>query len=226
MRWRRWASRVLWLALGGAAIAAVVLWVESAAPPDATVRALAWLTRLQQANSGLVAAVGGFAVFVVATCLGCPINLCIAACLLVLAPARGVPVALAGTLASAFVLHRIGASIPEGRLPTWLRGREALLRRLRGNVAAIALVRLVPVGPYCIVSLLAGVVRVPRGPYLLGTALGMAPGIVLYAVFLDRAQAALHSAHALTAFAAIGSALLIAGAYVACTRWLRRRAMP
>jgi uncharacterized membrane protein YdjX (TVP38/TMEM64 family) len=214
---------VLLLALGAAAIAAVVLWVEHAAPPDATARALAWLTRLQQANSGLVAALGGWVVFVVATCLGCPINLCIAACLLVLGPVRGVPVALAGTLASALVLHRIGASIPEGRLPAWLGGREALLRRLRGSVAAIALVRLVPVGPYCIVSLLAGVVRVPRGPYLLGTALGMAPGILLYAVFLDRAQAALHSPHALTVFAAVGSALLIAGAYLACTRWLRRR---
>lgn len=220
----RWVLRALALAVAAVAIVAVALWVEHAAPADATQRALTWLTGLQQANSGLVAAAVGLVLFVIATCIGCPINLCIAACLLVLAPPRGVPVALAGTLASALLLHRIGAAIPGDRLPGWLQGRDALLRRLRGSVAAIALVRLLPVAPYCVVSLLAGVARVSSGAYLLGTGLGMAPGILLYALFLDRAQAALHSPHALTAFAAVGSALLIAAVYFVGTRWLRRAA--
>lgn len=215
--------RGLALAAGAAAIAGVAFWVEQTAPADATARALAWLTHLQQASSGLAAAFVGLAVFVVATCVGCPINVCIAACLLVLAPARGVPVALAGTLLSALLLHRVGAWASGRRLPAWLGGRDALLHRLRGNVAAIALVRLVPVAPYCVVSLLAGAARVPHGPYLLGTALGMTPGILVYALFLDRAQAALRSPHALAAFTAVGTALLAAGVYLACTRWLRRR---
>lgn len=225
-RYSRRVFRGLALALAAIATGAVALWVDHAAPADTAARALAWLVGLQQANTGFVAASAGFALFVVAACVGCPINACIAACLLVLAPLRGAPVALAGTLASALLLHRAGASIPEQRLPDWLRGRDALLRRLRGNVAAIALLRLVPVAPYGIVSLLAGVVRVRRVPYLLGTGLGMAPGILLYALFLDRAETVLRHPHAPAAFAAAATALLIGGAYLAGSRWLRRHAPP
>lgn len=225
-RRRRWLLRGLLLALGVVVTVAVASWVEHAAPPDTLSRLLAWLARQQQANSGAIATFVGFAVFVAAACVGCPINVCIAASVLVLAPWRGAWVAFAATSASALLLHRAGAWMPEDRLPGWLRDRDALLRRLRGNIAAIALLRLVPVAPYCIVSLLAGVVRVPRGPYLLGTGLGMAPGILLYALLLDRAQVVLRNPHALAAFAAMGSVLLMAGAYLACTRWARRHTAP
>ena len=52
-----------------------------------------------------------------------------------------------------------------------------------------------PVAPYCVVSLLApSVVRVPRVvPYLLGTGLGMAPGILSLRAALDRAQVVLRN---------------------------------
>ena len=48
--------------------------------------------------------------------------------------------------------------------------------------------RIVPIAPYSVVSVAAGAAEIARVPYLVGTMLGMAPGILLYAIFVDRAR--------------------------------------
>ena len=46
---------------------------------------------------------------------------------------------------------------------------------------AVAIVRIVPIAPYSVVGFMAGAARIHRGDYLIGTALGMLPGTLLYA---------------------------------------------
>lgn len=161
--------------------------------------------------------VGGLVVF--------PVNLLIAASIVVFGPIIGAPIALIGSVASAAVLHQIGRSFPE-HVWTRIAGRHA--ERLRERIAqhgvlAVALVRILPVAPYSVVSVAAGVADIGRGAYLAGTALGMAPGIVLYALFIDRARAVIADPRplswAMLVFAAI---LLVAVALL--LRALRRRA--
>lgn len=209
------------LVAGGVAWAAL-----RSVPMDALPRLLDRLLALRPTHPGAVALGVGCLLFGVAACAGLPVNVCIAASVLLLPTWRGVAVALGGTLASAFTLHRLGACASRRQRLRWLRGRGALLRRLRGSVAAIALVRLLPLAPYWVVSALAGAVRAPLGRYLVGTALGMTPGILVQAVFLDRAQALLRSTHAAAAMAALLALLAMAVAWLLWRRWLRRRAMP
>lgn len=208
-----------------AAVIAVVFIATVALLVDRCVAAEIWsahlsaaIAALQATNTTAAAATTVFAIFVAATCLGGPINLCIAACMLALAPMRGFAVAFAGTLASAAILHAIGGVIPARRAARWFRKRKALRRELRRSVVAVALARLIPVAPYAVVSLFAGAMRAPRGRYLAGTALGMAPGIVLYAVFIDRAEDILRGAHAPAALAAAGALLVVAAIWIACER--------
>jgi uncharacterized membrane protein YdjX (TVP38/TMEM64 family) len=125
---------------------------------------------------------GGLVVF--------PVNLLIAASIVVFGPIAGAAVALTGSLASAAVLHQIGTAFPEH---AWTRFAGRHVEQLRERVArhgviAVAVVRIVPVAPYSVVSLAAGIAGIGRAPYLVGTALGMLPGIVLYALFADRAR--------------------------------------
>jgi uncharacterized membrane protein YdjX (TVP38/TMEM64 family) len=125
---------------------------------------------------------GGLVVF--------PVNLLIAASIVVFGPLAGAVIALAGSLASAGALHQIGTAFPE-HVFTRFAGRHA--EQLRERVArhgliAVAIVRLLPVAPYSVVSLAAGIAGIGRVPYFAGTALGMLPGIVLYALFADRAR--------------------------------------
>ena len=62
------------------------------------------------------------------------------------------------------------------------------LSRVDKRLIAVAIVRVLPIAPYSIVSLAAGIAGIGRVAYFAGTALGMLPGIVLYALFADRAR--------------------------------------
>jgi uncharacterized membrane protein YdjX (TVP38/TMEM64 family) len=53
----------------------------------------------------------------------------------------------------------------------------------------MTLVRLLPLAPFSIVNAVAGASHIGWRDFLLGTLLGMAPGIVLTAAFIDRVVA-------------------------------------
>ena len=151
------------------------------------------------------------AAFVVGGLVAFPVNLLIALAIVVLGAWIGAPCALAGVLLSAVALHEIGRALPErfhARLadPRWRRLRERVLAH---GVLAVATVRLVPVAPYSVVSLAAGMLRVRRVDYIAGTALGMAPGIAVYAAFADRAEAALRDPHPLAWLSLLGVVVVI-----------------
>jgi phospholipase D1/2 len=160
---------------------------------------------------------GGLVVF--------PVNLLIAASIVVFGPLAGAVIALAGSLASAGALHQIGTAFPE-HVFTRFAGRHA--EQLRERVArhgliAVAIVRLLPVAPYSVVSLAAGIAGIGRVPYFAGTALGMLPGIVLYALFADRARKVIADPRPLS-WAMLLFALLLIVAAGLLLRHLRGRA--
>ncbi|HEY6894893.1 MAG TPA: VTT domain-containing protein [Rhodanobacteraceae bacterium] len=161
--------------------------------------------------------VGGLVVF--------PVNLLIATSIVVFGPVVGGAIAWAGSLASAGVLHQIGAAFPEhvfsrfaGRHAEQLRERVA-----RHGLIAVAIVRLLPLAPYSIVSLAAGIAGIGRVPYFIGTALGMLPGVVLYALFADRARKVIADPRPLS-WAMLLFALLLIVAVALLLRHLRERA--
>jgi uncharacterized membrane protein YdjX (TVP38/TMEM64 family) len=133
------------------------------------------------------------AAFVVGGLFVAPVNLLIAVCMIVFGPWPGVLYALVGTELSALLLYEIGRRLPTGtlreRLGDRVRGLRA--RLLRHGLLAIALVRLVPVAPFSLVNVVAGAAHVPRTTYLAGTALGMLPGVIFSALFIDRVVAAI-----------------------------------
>jgi uncharacterized membrane protein YdjX (TVP38/TMEM64 family) len=162
-------------------------------------------------------AVGGLLVF--------PVNLLIAACIVVFGPAIGGLLALAGSVLSAWLVHEIGRRWPPETTRRWFGARgERLRERIVGHgLIAIAIVRIVPVAPYSVVGFVAGVARVHRGDYLIGTALGMAPGVALYVLFVDRALAVLADPHPLAwLLLAMALALLVASGF-GLRAWNRRR---
>jgi uncharacterized membrane protein YdjX (TVP38/TMEM64 family) len=155
---------------------------------------------------------GGLVVF--------PVNLLIAASIVVFGPLAGAVIALAGSLASAGALHQIGTAFPE-HVFTRFAGRHA--EQLRERVArhgliAVAIVRLLPVAPYSVVSLAAGIAGIGRVPYFAGTALGMLPGIVLYTLFADRARKVIADPRPLS-WAMLGFAIVL----IVALGWLVRR---
>ena len=69
---------------------------------------------------------------------------------------------------------------------------NALSRRLaKRGLLPVVIARLLPVGPYSIVNLVAGASHIGWRNFLIGTVLGLAPGVITTSLFIDRALAAI-----------------------------------
>jgi phospholipase D1/2 len=96
-------------------------------------------------------------------------------------PGLGAIYALLGALASAACSYAMGRCFAERLAQRYAGPRIAAIRKqldARGLVAVI-LVRLVPAGPYTLVNLVAGASGIRWRDFLLGTLIGMTPGVVL-----------------------------------------------
>ena len=161
---------------------------------------------------------------VIAATLSVPITLLITVTGLVFGAWPGFAYAALGTMAAAATTYGIGH---------WL-GRDAV-RRLAGaranrlsehlgrrGVVAMAVLRLLPIAPFTIVNLVAGASHIGLRDYLVGTAIGMLPGIVLTVTFAHQLTAAFShpGPGAFAWLAAIGAVLV--GVSVLLVRVLRR----
>lgn len=121
------------------------------------------------------------AIFVVGGLLVFPVTLLIAATAATFGPWLGFAYAAAGAAASAVLTYGVGVLIGRETLENVLGPRLNRIRRAitRHGVLAIATVRMVPVAPFTVVNLAAGASRIPFTDYMLGTILGMLPGLML-----------------------------------------------
>jgi len=134
--------------------------------------------------AALLAFVGGGLVFV-------PVTVMIAATVLVFGPVEGAFYALAGSLLSAATTYAVGRALGREfvRNVAGRRLNELSRRLARKGLFAMTVVRLLPIAPFSVVNGVAGASHIGWRDFLLGTVLGMTPGIVLTAAFMDRAVA-------------------------------------
>jgi phosphatidylserine/phosphatidylglycerophosphate/cardiolipin synthase-like enzyme/uncharacterized membrane protein YdjX (TVP38/TMEM64 family) len=124
---------------------------------------------------------GGFVFF--------PVTLLIAGTALLFDPLRGFLFALVGSLSSACAMYGVGRLAGRPviermlRTPRMRRFRDELRRR---SFAAIFGARLIPVGSFSLINLLAGALGIRFRSYLLGNLFGIMPGILGLTLFADR----------------------------------------
>ena len=118
---------------------------------------------------------GGLVVF--------PVLVLIAATAAALGPWLGFVSAATGVLLSAAILFGIGRVLGHVRLQRLLGRRSARIQsRIIGKgVVAVAMIRMVPIAPFSIVNVVAGASKLSLRDFMLGTALGMLPGIAVMA---------------------------------------------
>jgi phospholipase D1/2 len=128
------------------------------------------------------------ALFVCAGLLGFPVTVLIAATAVSFGAWPGLPYAAAGSLTSATATYGVGLWLGSGVLRRLLGPRLNRIRRAiaRRGVLAITAVRLVPIAPFTLVNLVAGALKVSLMDYLVGTALGLLPGLAAMSLLGDR----------------------------------------
>lgn len=101
----------------------------------------------------------------------------------------GVAWAWLGIMAAAAVLYALGTRWGRCLIRGMVKDEHVLMAEtlmLRRGAWAVLGIRMIPLLPSYLISYLAGIVRIPFGVYLAGTAIGVLPGTVLYALLGER----------------------------------------
>jgi len=172
------------LLLGLLALAALWQWTPLSRLVEAE-RLAGWIAAVQDSPWALPAVT---LIFLVGSLLTVPLTVLVVATGLAFGPWLGFLYAYAAGLITVAITYRLGS----------LLGRRAV-RGLAGNrinrfsrwlnrrgLPAIITVRIIPVAPFIVTNLIAGAVKLPYRTYLLGSAIGMVPGLLAITVFADR----------------------------------------
>lgn len=140
-------------------------------------------------------------------------------------PLRGFVYAMLGILGAALLTYYAGRMLSRD---TIRRVAGARLNRLsrelrRRGLISVIVVRLVPVAPFIVVNMVAGAARIRLRHYVLGTAIGMLPGLLAATVLGDQIGTALRDpAKVDYGLVALIMAMLLA-AFLAVRWWYRHR---
>jgi uncharacterized membrane protein YdjX (TVP38/TMEM64 family) len=128
-------------------------------------------------------------VFVAASVVSVPILALIGATVVTLGPVLGFACSAVGTLLAGTATFGVGRLIGRKPLKRLLGAKlDALEQRIsKRGIIAVALIRKVPIAPFTFVNMIIGALGVRYRDFILGTALGMLPGIAAFAFVSDRA---------------------------------------
>jgi uncharacterized membrane protein YdjX (TVP38/TMEM64 family) len=145
----------------------------------------AWAGKIQDQPLSFLIVLG---VYIAGGFLMVPVTLLVGVTAMVFDPVTGAFYAWSGCLVSALTTFWAGAGL----------GKQAV-RKVAGNklnhisrqmakkgILTVALIRNIPVAPFSLVNLIAGASHIRLKDYLLGTAAGMLPGILVITIFADR----------------------------------------
>jgi phospholipase D1/2 len=214
-RRRIWIGVVILLLLF--ALAAAWKWTPLA--DLITVERMAgWAASLRQSPARHFYIIGAY---IIGSVLLVPITLLILVTGIVFGPVAGSLYSLIGCLAGALVTYAIGYFLGQDFIRKIAGAKWKRIERniSRTGIIAVATLRLLPVAPFTVVNIVSGAFKVPWRDYILGSLLGLAPGILITNLFAHQFASVIRNP-------GIGTFLILAaliGVSVVGTVWLKRR---
>ncbi len=215
------------LALVGAVCAVAALWRFT--PLYEFTDAVMLLQMLRSIEGSPWAPLVIVAGFVIGGAVLFPVTVMIAVTAAAFGPWIGLGSALAGTLASASLLYMVGRIVGIGPVQRLLGPRlRRIQNKIVGNgVIAVVLIRMLPLAPFSLVNMAAGASGVRFRDFIIGTVIGMAPGLIAMSVFGSQIADLLRNpSWSSVALLLLGIAVWVAfsiGAQFVVTWWSRRR---
>ena len=142
-----------------------------------------------------------------------PVMVLVGVTAIVFGPLLGTVYALIGATMSGALTFAIGRHLSRENVRK-LAGRRLndLSRRLgERGLLAIIFARVVPVGPFSIVNIVAGASHIRWRDFLIGTVIGLLPGVLVASIFVDRVASAIDKpgTHTYAPLVAVGAALVV-----------------
>lgn len=160
--------------------------------------------------------------YVLAGLLMVPVMLLIAVTGIVFGPALGAAYAIAGALLSAAVTYGLGFWLGRETVRRLVGPRINRLSRRVGQrgILAMLVVRLLPLAPFTVVNMVAGASHIRFRDFMVGTLLGMTPGILMTVTFVHHLAEAIRNPSAGTVTVLAGVVALLIGLAIGLQRLL------
>jgi uncharacterized membrane protein YdjX (TVP38/TMEM64 family) len=135
---------------------------------------------------------------------------------------------LAGCILSAILLYGIGRQLGRKNVVRFAGKRLNRMNRLisKHGALAVAAVRMIPVAPYSLVNLAAGAVRVPFREFVVGTFLGMSPGVIGITFFENQVEELLRDPNPISFFVLAVALCFMLLAVYGFRRWFAAKQTP
>ncbi len=157
--------------------------------------------------------------------LSFPVTLLIMVTIIVYGPWWGIWYAMLGTTLSAVIMFLVGHLLGKNMVSKFSGGiiNRVNKRLSQTGVMAVIAFRVIPVAPFSLINLIAGVSAISLRDFFLGTLIGVIPGIAAIALVADRLTESLRQPDMLSfvvlfvVIAALGAGL------VGVRKWLKKR---
>ncbi len=214
-------KRRIWI--GGAVL--LVLFAAAAAwkwTPLADVididRLSGWAASLRENPARHLYVLGAY---VIGSLLLVPITVIILVTAIIFGPILGSLYSIVGCLAGAVATYAIGRLLGQDfvRKIAGTKWRRLEKKIEQTGIVAVATLRLLPIAPFTVVNVVSGAFKVPLRDYILGSLLGLAPGILITNLFARQFASAIRNP-------GIGTVLILLTLVtitVGGTVWLKRR---
>jgi len=212
---RMWVGILILLLLF--AVAAAWKWTPLADLINVN-RMAGWAGSLRQSPARHLYLIGAY---VIGSVLLLPITLLILVTAIVFGPVLGTLYSFIGCLAGALVTYAIGYFLGQDFVRKIAGAKWQPIEKKIGQtgIVAVATLRLLPVAPFTVVNIVAGAFKVPWRDYLIGSLLGLAPGILITNLFAHQFASAIRNP-------GLGTFMLLAALIavsIVGSVWLKRR---
>lgn len=213
-QWRLWTGVIVLLFLF--AIAAAWKWTPLADLIDVN-RLSGWTASLRQSPARHAHLLG---LYLVGAVLLVPITVLILVTAIVFGPIMGSLYSIVGSLAGAVLTYAIGFLLGQDFVRKIAGKKWRRLKQKIGQteIVAVATLRLLPIAPFTVVNIISGAFKVPLLDYLLGSLLGLAPGILIMNLFAHQFASAIRDL-GIGTFLILAALIATAGVGVV---WLKR----
>jgi phospholipase D1/2 len=214
-RHRIWIAIGVLVALLG--MAAAWRWTPLADQIDIG-KVTAWATALRSNPSRVMIILGAY---LIGSIISLPITILILATAVVFGPMNGIVYSFIGCMIGAAATYAMGYFLGSDFIRKLTGDRwKALERKInRTGILAVAALRAIPIAPFTVINIISGAFQVPVRDYVLGSLLGLAPGIIITNLFAHQLQSAIRNP-GLGSFIVLAVLVTIS---ILGTIWLRRK---
>ena len=159
--------------------------------------------------------------YVIGSILLVPITAMILVTAIIFGPVMGSLYSIVGSLVGAAVTYAIGRFLGQDfvRKIAGAKWRRLEQKIRQTGIVAVTTLRLLPIAPFTVVNIISGAFKVPLRDYILGSLLGLLPGILITNLFAHQFTSAIRDP-GIGAFLVLTALILIT---IVGTVWLKRR---